>query len=292
MSKSMTGYGRCVKVFDDYEITVEIKSVNHRYFEFSCRIPKQYSFMEERLKKLVSSAITRGKTECCVLISPIGGPEEEVKANAEIIFSYISALRDINASLGLTDDLSLSCVMRIPDAFTVTRREEDEEELWEKVKACAEDAINVFCEARAAEGEKLDDDILLKLEEIESGVNKVAERSPEVTAEYQNRLYRKLMEILEDKNIDTQRLITEAAIFADKTAVDEEIVRLRSHICQCRQILGESGAIGKRLDFLIQEFNREVNTIGSKCCDLEITKTVLNMKNTVEKIREQIQNIE
>ena len=248
--------------------------------------------MEERLKKLFSQEINRGKVEAYVSITAIGEPDEKVEANVEVIESYVSALREIKDRLGVTDDLSLSHLMRIPDAFTVTKREEDEEELWREVAETAGEALNGFISMRETEGEKLKTDILGKLDEIESNVKKVEERSPSVTEQYRSRLYNKLCEILADKNIDEQRVLTEAAVFADKTAVDEEIVRLKSHISQYRDILSQSEPIGKRLDFLIQEFNREVNTIGSKCNDLAITKLVLEMKNCVEKIREQIQNIE
>ena len=292
MPRSMTGYGRAVKTFDTREITVELKAVNHRFFEFFARTPRQYTFLEERLKKLFSTEINRGKVEAYVSVTAIGEPDEKVEANVEVIESYVNALRDIKDRLGVTDDLSLFHIMRIPDAFTVTKREEDEEQLWSEVAETAVEALNGFITMRETEGEKLKNDILSKLDEIESNVKKVEERSPSVTEQYRERLYSKISEILADKNIDDQRILTESAIFADKTAVDEEIVRLKSHISQYREILAQSEPIGKRLDFLIQEFNREVNTIGSKCNDLTITKLVLDMKNCVEKIREQIQNIE
>lgn len=292
MPRSMTGYGRAVKTFDTREITIELKAVNHRFFEFFARTPRQYAFLEERLKKLFSQEINRGKVEAYVSITSIGEPDEKVAANVEVIESYVTALRDIKDRLNVTDDLSLSHLMRIPDAFTVQKREEDEEQLWLQVSETAEEALNGFIAMRKTEGEKLKNDILGKLNEIESNVRKVEERSPSVTEQYRERLYSKLSELLADKNIDEQRILTESAIFADKTAVDEEIVRLKSHISQYREILEQSEPIGKRLDFLIQEFNREVNTIGSKCNDLTITKLVLEMKNCVEKIREQIQNIE
>lgn len=292
MPRSMTGYGRAVKVFDDFEITVELKSVNHRFFEFFAKTPRQYAFLEERLKKLFSSEINRGKVEAYVSVTAVGVPEETVSPNFDVIKSYVTALHDVGSRLSIPDDISLSHVLRIPDAFSVTKREDDEEALWSEVKATADEALKAFVSMREVEGEKLRSDILLKLEEIEKSVETIEKRSPEVTAQYRERLYSKLSEILHDKNIDEQRILTEAAIFADKTAVDEETVRLRSHIGQCRDILCENEPIGKRLDFLIQEFNREVNTIGSKCNDLEITKLVLGMKNAVEKIREQIQNIE
>lgn len=288
----MTGYGRAVKTFDDREVTVELKAVNHRFFEFTARAPRQYAFVEERLKKLFSAEINRGKVEAFVSVTSVGAPDETVEANLEVIESYVTALRNIQYKVGAVDDLALSHLLKIPEAFTVKKVAEDEEQLWGEISQTANEALAAFVSMRQTEGEKLRADILLKLDEIEADVNKVEKRSPEVTAAYRDRLYSKLRELLEDKNIDEQRILTEAAIFADKTAVDEETVRLKSHISQYREILAKSGPIGKQLDFLIQEFNREVNTIGSKCNDLEITKIVLEMKNAVEKIREQIQNIE
>lgn len=288
----MTGYGRAVKTFDDREVTVELKAVNHRFFEFTARAPRQYAFVEERLKKLFSAEINRGKVEAFVSVTSVGAPDETVEANLEVIESYVTALRNIQYKVGAVDDLALSHLLKIPEAFTVKKVEEDEEQLWGEIAETANEALAAFVSMRQTEGEKLRADILLKLDEIEADVNKVEKRSPEVTAAYRDRLYSKLRELLEDKNIDEQRILTEAAIFADKTAVDEETVRLKSHISQYREILAKNGPIGKQLDFLIQEFNREVNTIGSKCNDLEITKIVLEMKNAVEKIREQIQNIE
>ncbi len=292
MPRSMTGYGRAVKTFDDREVTVELKAVNHRFFEFTARAPRQYAFVEERLKKLFSAEINRGKVEAFVSVTSVGAPDETVEANLEVIESYVTALRNIQYKVGAVDDLALSHLLKIPEAFTVKKVAEDEEQLWGEISQTANEALAAFVSMRQTEGEKLRADILLKLDEIEADVNKVEKRSPEVTAAYRDRLYSKLRELLEDKNIDEQRILTEAAIFADKTAVDEETVRLKSHISQYREILAKSGPIGKQLDFLIQEFNREVNTIGSKCNDLEITKIVLEMKNAVEKIREQIQNIE
>lgn len=292
MPRSMTGYGRSVKVFEDREITVELKAVNHRFFEFTAKVPRQFGFLEERLKKLFTEEINRGKVEAYVSVTAVGEPEETVEANVEVIESYVKALRGIKERVGAEDDISLSHLLRIPDAFSVKKRDEDEEVLWEEVRLTALEALAGFVEMRTVEGEKLKNDILVKLSEIEANVRKIEERSPEVTAAYRERLYGRLKEILEDRQIDEQRILTEAAIFADKTAVDEETVRLKSHISQYRDLLSQNEPIGKRLDFLIQEFNREVNTIGSKCNDLSITKLVLDMKNAVEKIREQIQNIE
>lgn len=292
MPKSMTGYGRAVKLFDNREITVELKAVNHRFFEFTARTPRQYSFLEERLKKLYSQKINRGKVETYVTVNSVGDPSEIVEPNIGVIESYVRALRGVEDKLDVPDDLALSHLLRIPDAFTVRKADEDEEEIWAQVSETASEALEGFLAMRSAEGEKLKNDIITKLNEIESDVNMVEVLSPQTVNSYRERLYSKLSEILADKNIDEQRILTEAAIFADKVAVDEETVRLKSHISQYRELLELDEPIGKRLDFLIQEFNREVNTMGSKCSDIAVTKLVLEMKGAVEKIREQIQNIE
>lgn len=292
MPKSMTGYGRAVKLFDNREITVELKAVNHRFFEFTARTPRQYSFLEERLKKLYSQKINRGKVETYVTVNSVGDPSEIVEPNIGVIESYVRALRGVEDKFGVPDDLALSHLLRIPDAFTVRKADEDEEEIWAQVSETASEALEGFLAMRSAEGEKLKNDIITKLNEIESDVNMVEVLSPQTVNSYRERLYSKLSEILADKNIDEQRILTEAAIFADKVAVDEETVRLKSHISQYRELLELDEPIGKRLDFLIQEFNREVNTMGSKCSDIAVTKLVLEMKGAVEKIREQIQNIE
>ena len=292
MPRSMTGYGRAVKLYDNREITVELKAVNHRFFEFTARVPRQYSFVEDRLKKLYSQKINRGKVETYVTVSVLGDPAETVEANPAVIESYVGALRDIGKKIGVPDDLALSHLLRIPDAFTVRKAAEDEEQIWQQVSETASEALEGFLKMRSDEGEKLKCDILVKLDEIAADVEKVEELSLQTVSAYRERLYSKISEVLADKNIDEQRILTEAAIFADKVAVDEETVRLKSHISQCRGLLALDEPVGKRLDFLIQEFNREVNTIGSKCNDLSVTKLVLEMKAAIEKIREQIQNIE
>lgn len=292
MPKSMTGYGRASKSFESYEITVELRSVNHRFFEFSARIPRQYSFLEDKLKSLFASKINRGKVEAYVSINCIDGSDAVVEVNTSLADNYISALRKANEQLGLKDDLTLSKLFRMSDVFTVQKVESDENELWELVSATALEALDSFIAMRAVEGERLKNDILSKLDYIEETVEKIETRSPDVTKEYRAKLYSRLCDVLGDKNIDESRILTEAAIFADKTAVDEETVRLRSHISQYRDLLSLDEPIGKKLDFLIQEMNREVNTTGSKCSDLTITRMVVDLKSTIEKIREQIQNIE
>lgn len=292
MPKSMTGYGRAMKSFPSHEITVEVKAVNHRFFEFSCRLPRQYSFLEEKLKSLFASQISRGKVEAYVSIQCTDGSDALVTVNTPLAKSYVDALRDANSELGLNDDLTLSQLFRMSDIFSVTKVETDENELWNMVCEVAQEALNSFVAMRKIEGDRLRDDILSKLTFIENTVAKIEARSPEVTEQYRARLYNKICEVLGDKNIDESRILTEAAIFADKTAVDEELVRLGSHIAQYRELLSLDEPIGKKLDFLTQEMNREVNTTGSKCNDLTITHMVVDLKSTIEKIREQIQNIE
>lgn len=292
MPKSMTGYGRSKMLFGAREITVEIRSVNHKFFEFSSRVPRQYGYIEDKLKALFSASISRGKVEAYVSISTNDGSDVSVEVNTPLAENYISALRKANSTLNLTDDITLTRLFGIPDIFTVTKAETDENELWEEVRATASAALEGFVDMRRREGERLKADILTKLDYIEETVAKIELRSPEVTKEYRERLYQKLCDILQDKNVDEARILTEAAIFADKTAVDEETVRLKSHVASFRELLELDEPIGKKLDFLVQEMNREVNTTGSKCSDLTITKMVVDLKSTIEKVREQIQNIE
>lgn len=292
MPKSMTGYGRSKMLFGAREITVEIRSVNHKFFEFSSRVPRQYGYIEDKLKALFSASISRGKVEAYVSISTNDGSDVSVEVNTPLAENYISALRKANSTLNLTDDITLTRLFGIPDIFTVTKAETDENELWEEVRATASAALEGFVDMRRREGERLKADILTKLDYIEETVAKIELRSPEVTKEYRERLYQKLCDILQDKNIDEARILTETAIFADKTAVDEETVRLKSHVASFRELLELDEPIGKKLDFLVQEMNREVNTTGSKCSDLTITKMVVDLKSTIEKVREQIQNIE
>ena len=292
MIKSMTGYGRGQQIIDGREITVEIKSVNHRYFEFSARVPRAYGYLEEKLKSFVQNKVSRGKVDVGVTIFNIEGKDAQIEVNQSIAVGYIDALRKANETIGLTDDLALSQLIRLPDIFNVIKTTEDEEVIWNSVKCVAEEALNNFVSMRETEGQKMKDDINSRLSYISELVAKVEERSPLVTEAYRERLYNKISEILNDKKIDEQRILTEAAIFSEKTAVDEETVRLKSHIQQFTALLNSTEAVGRKLDFLIQEFNRESNTIGSKAQDVEITRIVVELKSEIEKIREQIQNIE
>lgn len=292
MIKSMTGFGRERSVLESREIIVEIRSVNHRYYEFSARTPKAYGYLDEKLKALLKSGISRGKVEVSVLIYNQEGVNAQIEVNKEIALGYVNALRNSADDLDLDDDLTLSNIMRLPDIFTVVKVTEDEEVIWDQVRSVAEKALDKFVQMRVTEGEKMYDDIVSRLDYLENAVGTIEKQSPEVTKAYEERLYAKIKETLGDRTVDEQRVVTEVAIFSEKTAVDEETVRLRSHISQFRDLINSEEPVGRKLDFLVQELNREVNTIGSKAQDLSITKLVVDMKSEIEKIREQIQNIE
>lgn len=292
MIRSMTGYGSAEEILGGRNIRVEIKSVNHRYFEYTARVPRSCGFLEDRLKRLLSGAISRGKVEVGVTIQTVEGVDEEISINRDVVKNYVEALRSVKNEFDLTDDLSLSSIAKLPDVFTVVKAETDEEALWSDIESVAKKALAAFVEGREAEGERLKADVLQKIAFIEEKVSFIEERSPETVKEYRARLYDKMREVLENNQIDDGRILQEAAVYADKVAVDEETVRLRSHMQELRKTLDKSEPIGKSLDFRIQEVNRETNTIGSKCSDAAIADTVIEMKNTIEKIREQIQNIE
>lgn len=277
---------------DGKTIIVEIKSVNHRYYEFTSRVPRSCGYLDEKLKSFIQGKVSRGKIDVGVSIQSDGVSDEKIEVNSEVAKGYITALRSANEELGLEDDLTLSRIMRLPDIFDVKKIEEDEETVWNEVKLVAEKALERFIAMREAEGKKMREDILSRLDYITGLVEKIEKKSPETTEKYRKKLFDKISEVLKDTNVDEQRILTEAAIFSEKTAVDEETVRLRSHINQCREMLSMNEAVGRKLDFLIQEFNREANTIGSKCQDIEITKVVVDLKSEIEKIREQVQNIE
>lgn len=288
----MTGYGRSQKIINGRDITVEIRSVNHRYYEYSSRIPRVYNYIDEKLKALIKASISRGKVEVSVNINTIEGKDALIRINMGAAEGYIEALRSVSEQLGLADDLKLSNLVKLPDIFNVQKAPDDEQQIWDDVSSVAAEAIEKFVEMRTVEGAKLKSDVLAKAENIEKFVEKVEAISPETVENYRSRLYAKLSEILSSNDIDQQRIITEAALFADKIAVDEETVRLRSHIAQLRAMLEAEECVGRKLDFLVQEMNREVNTIGSKAQEIRISQIVVEMKSEIEKIREQIQNIE
>ena len=273
MIRSMTGFGREQAVINGREIIAEIRSVNHKFFEFSSKLPRNYQYLEPKLKTMLKEKITRGKVELSLLVYNIDVKDTSVKVNEQVASQYIEAIRTIAPDLGITDDLSASDLFRIPDVFTVIKEETDEEQLWADISSVVGSALDKFIAMRETEG-------------------KVEIYSPESTAAYRKRLEDKLKEILGSSDIDEQRILTEAAIFSEKTAVDEETVRLHSHLSQLRSMLDSDKEIGRKLDFLVQEINRETNTIGSKAADIRITRLVVDMKSEIEKIREQIQNIE
>ena len=292
MIKSMTGYGKSEQTIDSLNVTVEIKSVNHRYFEFSARVPREYGFLEEKLKKYCNSLITRGKVECYVSVEDLEEREMEVNVNETLAAGYVKALKELSERFGLKDDISAVTLSRYPDVITLPKASEDEERIWNAVKTVAETAVSKFIEMRETEGSKLRGDILSRADYIIECVEFIEGRSPETVREYNEKLKLRMKELLGDAAVDEQRLLNEAAIYADKIAVDEETVRLRSHISQLREFMNSSEAIGRKLDFLVQEINREANTIGSKAQDVDIAKKVIAIKAEVEKIREQVQNIE
>lgn len=290
--KSMTGYGRSQQIVNGRDISVEIKSVNHRFFEFSARVPRVYGYLEEKIKSYLQSMVSRGKIDVNVTVFTLEGQDSQVEINRSLVKGYVDALRSVQEEFGLQDDLSLSAVARFSDAFSVRKAVEDEEVIWNDVRQVAAEAIAHFVEMRALEGERLKQDIREKLSNIASIVNRIEEKAPQTVANYRERLTLKMQEVLADQNIDEQRILMEAAVFSEKIAVDEELVRLRSHLKQFDTLLEKPDAVGRKLDFLVQELNRETNTIGSKAQDIEITQYVVDIKSEIEKIREQIQNIE
>ena len=292
MISSMTGYGRAGELIGGREISVEIRSVNHRFFEFSARLPRSFNYLEEKLKALVYKKLSRGKIDLHLTIISLEETGTEVEVNRPLAAGYLAALRSLGGELGIRDDITLSSISRFHDIFILHKTELDEDALWANVEQVASQALERCLAMRATEGEKLRQDIESRLELILEHVGKVDERAPQIVEEYRRRLYQKLCEVLENHQADEQRILTEAAIFAEKTAVSEEIVRLRSHIGQLRDILSGGRAMGRKLDFLVQELNREANTIGSKAQDIQVAKIVVEIKSEIEKIREQIQNIE
>lgn len=292
MIRSMTGYGRDEQQLDGMNIIVELKSVNHRYFEYGSRLPYAYGFLDERLKKFLQSRISRGKVDVSVWIQTVDAPGSEVTVNFDLAEGYVKAMRDLAERLGLRDDISVTTLSRYPDILTVTKAAADEDMIWAAVEKVASRAVDKFTAMREREGEKLRDDILSRADTILAAVGEIEKRSPETVRLHMEKVETRMRELLDGAAVDEQRLLTEAAIFADKIAVAEETVRLRSHIDQLRQMVSGDDAIGRKLDFLVQEMNREINTTGSKAQDAEMARIVVDVKAEIEKIREQIQNIE
>ena len=292
MIKSMTGYGRNEAIIDGKKITCEIKSVNHRYSDYSVRVPRYYGFMEDRARKFVSEYISRGKVDLYISIENFDETDREILLNEGIAKTYLDALYQLRDTFGLADDISVMNVARYSEIFKTQKIEEDEEELWGDVVEAMKPAILQFVSMREREGERILEDISKRIEYMRELAKKVEARSEQTVAEYKNRLYSKIKEVLEDRTVDEARVLTEVAIFADKVAVDEELVRLESHFNEFYEIVNKNEPAGRKLDFLIQEINREINTTGSKANDIEIAKIVVELKGETEKLREQIQNIE
>ncbi|WP_310754797.1 YicC/YloC family endoribonuclease [Ruminococcus sp.] len=292
MVMSMTGFGRAELSVGNRDIIVEIKSVNHRYFEFSCRTSRGYNFLEDKLKKYVAERVSRGKVDMYVSVTDNDDSSVEVELNKPLASGYINAMRAMVEEYGVKDDISVSTLSRFNDVFQITRPPADEDAVFADVKVAVDAALEHFLSMRQAEGEKLKADILSRAQTIIDIVGEIEERSPQTVQEYRDRLYAKLSEVLQSTNIDDQRILTEAAIFADKVAVDEETVRLRSHFDQMKQFLDSGVPVGRKLDFIVQEMNREANTIGSKVNDSALAHKVVDIKGELEKIREQVQNIE
>ena len=293
--RSMTGYGRGEGAYEGVNVTIELRSVNNRYLDCSVKMPRTYIFAEEALKERVQSKVGRGKVDVFVNIAHTGGEALSVTVNEELAKGYIDALwrlYELGGGQKVQMDYRATDLARFPDVLIVEKQEEDMDAMKARLLEVLDLAIGDFNSMRTREGEKLAADILSRADTIESLTAVVEARSPQTVAEYRARLEAKMQDVLQNVQIDQNRLLTEAAIFADKVAVDEETVRLRSHLEQLRDMLCKGGAVGRKLDFLIQEFNREANTIGSKCNDIDITRTVVDIKAEIEKIREQVQNIE
>ena len=292
MVKSMTGYGRAREMRNGRDITVEVRSVNNRYLDCTVKMPRAYIFAEDRMKARVQQAISRGKVDVFVTIDASAADAAVVAVNEPLARGHYDALTRLKTMFDLSGDITPEVLAKFPDVLAVTKAEEDVEAIAADICAVLDDALAAYNAMRAVEGEKLAADVAGRITTIEAVVGKVEERSPQTVAAYRQRLEAKMQEVLQSTTIDESRILTEAAIFADKIAVDEETVRLRSHIAQLQAMLVSGEPVGRKLDFLIQEVNRECNTIGSKCNDLTIAQDVVNMKAEVEKIREQVQNME
>jgi uncharacterized protein (TIGR00255 family) len=288
----MTGYGRAQATLHGREITVELRSVNNRYLDCNVKLPRMFSFAEESVKQCVKKSITRGKTDVFITVNTEEAENVKISLNRPAIEGYLTALRTIAEEYGVKDDISVSSLTRFPEVFVVEKQDEDEEQVCADILSVVEQALEKYDQMRETEGAALEADLRSRAATILGLVERVEARSPETVAEYRARLTARMNEVLGSTTIDESRILTEAAIYADKVAVDEETVRLRSHLNQMDQMLTNGGAVGRKLDFLMQEMNREANTIGSKCNDVQLAGVVVEIKAELEKIREQIQNIE
>ena len=292
MIKSMTGYGRAVETVNGCEFTVELRSVNNRYLDCTVKLPRSLSFAEEAVKQAVKQAVSRGKVDVFITLRSENSDDTKISLNTAVVEGYLSAMRQLVQNYGVKDDISVSVLSRMNDVFTVEKPEVDEEQLKADLMSVLDKAICGYNAMRATEGAALDKDLRSRGETILELVAQVEAGNGQTVIDYRTRLENKLKEVLANTNIDESRILTEAAIFADKVAVDEETVRLRSHLEQMNTMLSGGGAVGRKLDFLLQEMNREANPIGSKCTDVKLARIVVDIKAELEKIREQTQNIE
>ena len=292
MIKSMTGYGRAVETVNGREFTVELRSVNNRYLDCSVRLPRILSFAEDAVKQAVKASISRGKVDVFITVRSEAGDEVQVTLNKSVLQSYLAAMHQMVDEFGVKDDISVSAVSRLPEVFVIEKPQVDEEQLMADLMGVVAKALEGYDAMRKAEGEALDRDLRSRGETILNLVSQVEDGNGKTVSDYRIRLENKIREVLANTAIDESRILTEAAIFADKVAVDEETVRLRSHLKQMNNMLTTGGAVGRKLDFLLQEMNREANTIGSKCTDVNLARVVVDIKAELEKIREQTQNIE
>ena len=292
MIKSMTGYGRAVETLNGREFTVEIRSVNNRYLDCTVKLPRTLTFAEETVKQAVKASVTRGKVDVFISMAGTAADEIKVSLNTPVLEGYLASMRQMVADYGVADDISVSTVSRLPEIFVVEKPEVDEAQLLADMMSVVQKALDGYNAMRNTEGAALENDLRTRGQTILDFVALVEAGNAQTVVDYRTRLENKLREVLENTNIDESRILTEAAIFADKVAVDEETVRLRSHLDQMNTMLTGGGAVGRKLDFLLQEMNRETNTIGSKCTDVRLARIVVDIKAELEKIREQTQNIE
>lgn len=292
MIRSMTGFGRCEKTLSNYDISVEIKAVNHRYADYNIKLPRMYNFLEEDVKRYLQQYIVRGKIDVYITVYKELDDSKEIALNEALAGSYITALRQLAAKFNIKDDVSVSTVARYNDIFEVKHTEEDEELIRNCVLEVVGEALSGFIAAREREGNKLASDMIGRISAIKDEVLKIEKIAPDTVVEHKNNIEQRIRELLGDAEVDENRLLTETAIYADKLSVNEEIVRLKCHLEEFDRIMEKGDAVGRRLDFLLQEMNRETNTIGSKCNNLEVSNIVINIKSELEKVREQLQNLE
>ncbi len=291
MLKSMTGFGRAERSADGFGVKVNLRSVNHRYLDVNVKVPKYYSFIEDKIRQAAAKYISRGKVEIFVSVDRTEGSDKAITLDEAVAQNYVKALKSLK-KFGLKDDVKISTIAQYHDIFKFEDKGSDEEQITSIILATFSEAAEDFVNMRIDEGKNMEKDILSHLDALKENLELVEKRYPQIVDEYKARLERKLFEVLEDKNIDEARIVTEAAIFAEKSDIGEETVRLRSHIKEFKKAIETDLPIGKKLDFMVQEMNRETNTMGSKASDIEISKIIVNMKSEIEKIREQIQNIE